>query len=160
MRSGRGCAGRSVRNASDCSWGRSLAPALWLAGSADPGGRVYWRLTRAEGSEAVLQLRCLRHFSAVRCDCDGQGWQADRAPCTVHRAPCGGGRAFGAWLLLHPWCDGCRCCGGVRAHVSGKSCLCCPGLPAARTGSVEARHRPVIGGDGERQLAAKSRTFR
>lgn len=79
---------------------------------------------------------------------------------TVHRAPCGGGRAFGAWLLLHPWCDGCRCCGGVRAHVSGKSCLCCPGLPAARTGSVEARHRPVIGGDGERQLAAKSRTFR
>lgn len=37
------------------------------------------------------------------------------------------------------WGEGCRCCGGVRAHVTEKSCFGCPRLPAACTGSVEVR---------------------
>ena len=36
-----------------------------------------------------------------------------------------------AQILLHHWSDGCRCCGGVRAHVTGKSCFGSPSLPVA-----------------------------
>lgn len=44
---------------------------------------------------------------------------------------------------MHHWSDGCRCCGGLRAHVTGKSCFGSPSLPAARTEAVEVRH-PAI----------------
>ena len=43
-------------------------------------------------------------------------------------------------ILLHHWSDGGRCCGGLGAHVTGKSCFGCPSLPAARAGSVEVHH--------------------
>ncbi len=38
-----------------------------------------------------------------------------------------------AQVLLHHWSDGCRCCGGLHAHVTGKSCFGCPSLPAPLT---------------------------
>ena len=44
-----------------------------------------------------------------------------------------------AQVLLHHWSDGCRCCGGVRAHVTGKSYFGCPSLSAVCTGPLEVR---------------------
>lgn len=59
-----------------------------------------------------------------------------------------------AQVLLHHWSDWCRCCGGVHAHATGKSCF-------ARVYQWLARDRSkfairLVVGDGERQLLAKS----
>nr|DAE46082.1 MAG TPA: hypothetical protein [Caudoviricetes sp.] len=61
-----------------------------------------------------------------------------------------------AQVLLHHWSDGCRCCGGVRAHVTGKSCFGSPSLSAARTGSVEVRHPASCRGTRPVESAARN----
>ena len=50
-----------------------------------------------------------------------------------------------AQVLLHHWSDGCRCCGGLHAHVTGKSCFGCPSLPVGHTGPLEVRRLASCG---------------
>lgn len=79
-------------------------------------------------------------------------------------------RRFRCWplsgkakVLLHHWSGGCRCCGGVRAHVTGKSCFGWPHT-GARSGvplsilrdELDKRNRPRCGQPDGMDLPASS----